>query len=70
MRISIVGPMIGLAVLASGISSAVARNATQREEHFNYSGCYCQFGYGGSCTESVSCSSEGGRCVRACVVPP
>jgi hypothetical protein len=70
MRISILGSvMLGFAVLISGVSSAVARNATQLEEHSNYSGCYCQFGYGGSCTDSVECTSEGGRCIRACVVP-
>jgi hypothetical protein len=48
MRISPAVFMIGVAVLGSGISSAAARNATQLEEHFSYSGCYCQFGYGGS----------------------
>jgi hypothetical protein len=69
MRTPLAGFMLGLAVLGSGISSAAARNATQPEEHFNYSGCYCQFGYGGSCTDSVECSSEGGHCVRACVIP-
>ena len=32
-----------------------------------YSGCDCHFGYGSNgCTEAVTCSSEGGRCVRSC----
>lgn len=70
MRISLIGSVtIVLAVLGLGVSSAAARVATQLEEHNSYSGCYCQFGYGGNCGDSVECSSQGGRCIRACVIP-
>jgi hypothetical protein len=71
MRIPLIGSVtIILTVLGLGISAATARVATQLEEHNNYSGCYCQFGYGSNpCGDSVECASEGGRCVRACVMP-
>ncbi len=74
MRTSLIGSiamMTVLCVLALGTTVAAARMATEQEEHESYSGCTCQFGYGaGSCTDAVACSAEGGRCVRACVIPP
>lgn len=66
MRITI---MLVLVMLGTGATSSLARTATQREEHFHYSGCICHFGYGSSCADSVACASEGGKCLRACVLP-
>lgn len=69
MRLLLIGSLaIVLSLFGVGIPSASARVATQLQEHNSYSGCFCQFGYGGSCANSVACASEGGRCVRACVI--
>lgn len=71
MRPSLMGSIIGtLIVLGLGLSPATARSATQLEEHNSYAGCFCSFGYGtNSCSDAVSCQSEGGRCTRACTIP-
>jgi hypothetical protein len=71
MRPSVIGSIIGtLILLGPGLSPAAAREATQLEEHNSYAGCVCNFGYGpNSCSDVVSCESEGGRCTRACRIP-
>jgi hypothetical protein len=71
MRLQLIGSaMIVLSVLALGLCSAAARQATQLEEHKYYSGCTCSFGYGSNpCSDAVACASEGGRCVRSCTIP-
>lgn len=61
---------ITIVTVLGGVWSATARIATPLEEHYSYAGCYCHFGYGTSgCSDAVACTSEGGLCARACVIP-
>jgi hypothetical protein len=72
MRPSVIGSITGTLIgLGLGLSCAAGREATPLEEHNSYTGCICNFGYGpNSCSDAVSCESEGGRCTRACRIPP
>ncbi len=57
-----------LTLVGPAFSSAGQSHETRSSSH--YSGCICRFGYGGdNCQPDVACDSEGGKCVKSCVLP-
>jgi len=56
-------------VLAQKVA-ADQKVAAEKPSTPRYDTCTCRFGYGEVCITTVSCDSNGGKCVGTCTLPP
>lgn len=57
-----------LTLVGPAFSFAAQNHETRSSDH--YAGCVCRFGYGDdNCQPDMACGSEGGKCVKSCVLP-